>query len=125
MTQDPSNATQNRESAHVLRFRRRERGRPKLEPASWSGPGRDDEAFDDLAAYEQDGVDEENHDDRHRMLMNVIAVFVLTLLLGTGVWIADTITAMEREQDCMMQGLTNCAPIEVPAIVPARTNPVG
>ena len=31
-----------------------------------------------------------------------------------GVWLADTIADMERDQDCMMQGRANCVPIELP-----------
>ncbi len=49
------------------------------------------------------------------MLMNVIAIFIVVLLIGAGVWLADTIAAMEKNQDCMLQGRANCAPIEVPA----------
>ena len=54
---------------------------------------------------------------RHRMLMNVIAVAIVTVLVGIGVWLADTIAEMERDQDCVLQGRQNCAPIEIP-----RTN---
>jgi hypothetical protein len=77
----------------------------------------DDPAVDDLARYEearekQDA--EEIIDYRQRMFMNVIAVAVVTLLVGTGVWLADTIADMERDQDCVMQGRVNCAPIELP-----------
>jgi hypothetical protein len=45
------------------------------------------------------------------MLMNVIAVMIVAALVGVGVWIADTITDMEKTQDCLMQGRQNCAPI--------------
>jgi hypothetical protein len=34
------------------------------------------------------------------------------ILIGLGVWIADTISDMQRAQDCVMQGRQNCAPIE-------------
>ena len=59
---------------------------------------------------EEDG----NIDYRHRMLMNVIAVVVVSVLISAGVWIADTIAAMQKVQDCALQGRQNCAPIEVP-----------
>ncbi len=48
------------------------------------------------------------------MRMNVIALAVVTFLVGAGVWLADTITDMEKDQDCVMQGRVNCAPIELP-----------
>jgi hypothetical protein len=70
-----------------------------------------DEPVDDLAAFEdEDG----NIDYRHRMLMNVFAVVIVSVLISAGVWIADTIAAMQKVQDCALQGRQNCAPIEVP-----------
>ena len=68
------------------------------------------ETFDDLAQYEEEDV---HIDYRHRMLMNVIAVMIVAALVGVGVWIADTITDMEKTQDCLMQGRQNCAPISM------------
>ena len=43
---------------------------------------------------------------------------VVAVLIGIGVWLADTIADMERDQDCVLQGRQNCAPIEL-AIPPA------
>jgi hypothetical protein len=72
-----------------------------------------DEPVDDLAAFEE----EDGHIDyRHRMLMNVIAVVIVSVLITAGVWIADTIAAMQKAQDCALQGRQNCAPIELPVI---------
>ena len=68
---------------------------------------------DDFAQYEPD-QDEEIVDYRQRTLMNVIALVVLAVLVSTGVWLADAIADIERDQDCMMQGRVNCAPIELP-----------
>ena len=82
-------------------------------PLSPAGPGdASAEPSDDFAAYEQDR--DEVVDYRQRMLMNVIALVIVTLLLGAGVWIADTIADLQRDQDCVMQGRVNCAPIELP-----------
>jgi len=107
-----------RPSAQVLQFRPRERLRERLfagphHPASRPNEPESDLA-DDLAQYEQDQV-EANINYPQRMLMNAIAVAVVTLLIGIGVWLADTIADMERDQDCVLQGRQNCAPIEVPA----------
>ncbi|HXX51923.1 MAG TPA: hypothetical protein VEI98_11650 [Xanthobacteraceae bacterium] len=100
----------------VLRFERRRAGKPLLHfpaighPAiGW--PKSDDD--DDFARYEREP--DERIDYRQRMFMNVIALAVVTLLLGAGVWIADTIAAMEKDHDCLMQGRSNCAPVELPA----------
>jgi len=107
-------------SAQVLQFRPRARlpERPYAASPSLANGGVDHESqlLDDLARYEQDAEDEPiNY--RHRMLMNVMAVVVVTVLVGIGVWLADTIAEMERKQDCVLQGRQNCAPIEIPASI--------
>jgi hypothetical protein len=83
--------------AQILQFRARQRAEPN--GAAHAVEDRDDEPVN----YTQ------------RMLMNVIAIAVVCLLIGVGVWLADTIANMERDQDCVLQGRQNCAPIEVPA----------
>jgi hypothetical protein len=99
--------------AQILQFRPRQRAEPNGAAHAVEDP--DDGALpDDLAAYEQDR-DDEPVNYTQRMLMNVIAIAVVCLLIGVGVWLADTIANMEREQDCVLQGRQNCAPIEVPA----------
>jgi hypothetical protein len=117
LIQDGSQVAQNgpelKQTEHtgqVLHFRPRRRPvRPlfsgSTEPAL-SGTAPDD----DFAEFEQ----EEAINYRQRMLMNVIAVAIVTLLVVVGVWIADTIAEMEKDQDCMLQGRGNCGPIEVP-----------
>jgi hypothetical protein len=97
-------------SGQILSFQLRRRiGSPRHAPIAPDGDG--GEPVDDLAAFE----DEDGHIDyRHRMLMNVIAVVVVSVLISAGVWIADTIAAMQKVQDCALQGRQNCAPIEVP-----------
>ena len=96
------------ESGQILTFRLRRRvGTPRHAPIAPDGG----EPVDDLAAFEE----EDGHIDyRHRMLMNVIAVVIVSVLITAGVWIADTIAAMQKAQDCALQGRQNCAPIEVP-----------
>jgi hypothetical protein len=103
-------AEDERPSAEILQFRPRQR----LGDRAVAGAAAPDEPDlpDDLAQYEQDS-EEEDLNYPHRMLMNVIAVVVVTLLIGLGVWLADTIAKMERDQDCVLQGRQNCAPIEI------------
>jgi hypothetical protein len=100
------------ETGRVLRFRQGRRPGPRAhaDPAA----ARSDPAIpeDDLSKYEQE---DEAIDYRQRMLMNVIAIVIVALLVGSGVWIADTIAEMEKDQDCVLQGRANCAPIEAPA----------
>jgi hypothetical protein len=117
LAQDPPESEETRHSAQVLQFRPRQRSGDHSSAATanlpYAPPAPDGELLDDLAQYEQD-QEEEDLNYPHRMLMNVIAVAVVTLLIGVGVWLADTIADMERDQDCVLQGRQNCAPIEVP-----------
>ncbi len=96
-------------SGRILQFRLR--GRAPVQPPLHAVGGNRPDGIDDLAQYEEDDI---HIDYRHRMLMNVIAVMVVAVLIGAGVWIADTISDMEKTQDCLMQGRQNCAPIVLP-----------
>lgn len=104
-------------TARVLQFRPRVADR--LNSREFPTQLQNDD-FDPLAQYEQeqDQEDDENGNYPRRMLMNGIAVAVVAVLIGIGVWLADTIADMERDQDCVLQGRQNCAPIEL-AIPPA------
>ena len=113
------NTDQTAGTARVLKFERRRTPRPPRIPTPANpAPDREraiadsgEDLADDLARYEEEDA---QVDYRHRMQMNLIAVAIVTALVGAGVWIADTIAAMEKVQDCAMQGRQNCAPIEVP-----------
>jgi hypothetical protein len=47
------------------------------------------------------------------MTMNGLALLVVVLLIAAGVWIADTLALMRKNQDCVLAGRRNCIP-EVP-----------
>lgn len=89
----------------VLRFRPRH-GAPR---AGWRW--RPAEPDDDLAKYERADLYE---DHRHRMLMNVLAIAVILVLMSCGMWLAAKLIEMRDQQDCVLSGRTNCAPITVP-----------
>jgi hypothetical protein len=93
----------------ILKFAPRRPGKPSFAVAT---PQPFEDERDDFARFEQE--QDEPIDYRHRMIMNLIALAILISLVGLGVWIADTISDLQREQDCLMQGRSNCAPIEVP-----------
>jgi hypothetical protein len=103
--------------AQILQFRPRQRATEPSGAAQAAEAASEDALPDDLVASEQDR-DDEPVNYAQRMLMNVIAIAVVCLLIGVGVWLADTIAEMERDQDCVLQGRQNCAPIEVPALSP-------
>jgi len=107
---DQPDPNEPRQSGQILSFRLRRRvGR---QPLRHPAPVPDDaNVVGDLSGYEDE---DRNINYRHRMLMNVIAVLVVSLLIGAGVWIADIIAAMQKAQDCVLQGRQNCAPIQLP-----------
>lgn len=113
MVHDRPDPNEMRQSGQILDFqlRRRIERQPLLHQGQEPVPD-DADPSDDLSRYEEE---DRNINYRQRMLMNVIAVLVVSLLVAAGVWIADTIAAMQKDQDCVLQGRQNCAPIEVPA----------
>ena len=117
LAHDPTETEARAHTAQVLQFRPRARlieraGAERLSPHELLGEPEDDQV-DHLAQYEQDQEEDEYVNYPQRMLMNAIAVVVVGVLIGVGVWLADTIADMERDQDCVLQGRQNCAPIEV------------
>jgi hypothetical protein len=65
---------------------------------------------DDLAKYARGG---ESDDYRHRMIVNAAAFLFVVALIGAGLWLADRMAELRRNQDCALSGRTNCMPIEV------------
>ena len=99
------------EKGRVLPFRPRA-------PRSWNAQLRLRDQMrspvDDLSKYSR-GPDEDNY--RHRMIMNLLAFLVLALIVMCGIWLTNTMAQLRHDQDCVLTGRTNCAPI------PAPTNP--
>jgi hypothetical protein len=69
----------------------------------------------DLEKYEH--APEEPDDFRHRMLMNGLGLAVTIVLIVAGLWIADVMAHMRKDQDCVLTGRKGCTPIDVPAPV--------
>jgi|SRR4029077_11032560 hypothetical protein len=65
---------------------------------------------EDLGKYEHG---EEPDDYRHRMIVNVAAFLAIVALIGIGVWLADTMATMRKNQDCVLSGRRGCSPVEV------------
>jgi hypothetical protein len=84
----------------VVQFRRRPGGAHTAAPPP----------VQDLAKFERGG---EADDYRHRMMVNAAALLFVVALISAGIWLADTMAAMRRNQDCVLAGHRNCAPIEV------------
>jgi len=97
-----------RESPHsndrsrVIGFRRRH---PIVSSRAPSPP-----AVEDLTKYERG---ESPDDYRHRMVVNVVAFVFVIGLIAAGLWLADTMAAMRKNQDCVLSGRRGCTPVEV------------
>jgi hypothetical protein len=57
---------------------------------------------------------EEADDYRHRMIANALAFIACVVLVVVGVWIADTMAQMRKNQDCVLSGRRGCTPVDVP-----------
>ena len=66
----------------------------------------------DLSKYSRGPEDD---DYRHRMMMNLLAFLALSLIIYCGIWIADNMSQRAKNQDCVLIGRTNCAPIPYPS----------
>ncbi|HET7847813.1 MAG TPA: hypothetical protein VFL51_02010 [Pseudolabrys sp.] len=91
----------NEGEARILDFRGRKeriRTRPPAPPVP------------DLGKYESDG---QKDDYRERMIVNVVALVFVVALIGAGLWIAETMAAMRKNQDCVLSGRRGCTPVEV------------
>jgi hypothetical protein len=65
---------------------------------------------EDLTKYE----DRESPDDyRNRMIVNIVAFLFVVALVGAGLWLADTMARMRKDQDCVLSGRRGCTPVEV------------
>ena len=48
------------------------------------------------------------------MLMNALAFAVTIVLIVVGIWIADVMAHMRKDQDCVLTGRSGCTPVDVP-----------
>jgi hypothetical protein len=64
-----------------------------------------------LDRYAQDG---EPDDYRQRMINNGLALAALLILGAIGVWLATSIAELRKNQDCVLSGRRDCAPVVVP-----------
>ena len=90
------------EAGRVLPFRR-----PGTLPTRNTPP-----PASDLGQYER--RPDEPDDYRHRMLMNSLAFVATVILVVVGIWIADVMAQMRKNQDCVLTGRSGCTPVNVP-----------
>ena len=108
MSPSPPSDPNTEPTGQILKFRQRGSlfARPQPRPP-----------VDDLKKYEDEP--ESGPDDyRHRMIMNGLGLLVTILLVVAGVWIADVMAKMRKDQDCVLSGRRGCTPVDVP--IPPR-----
>jgi hypothetical protein len=88
--------------SRVINFRRKRSSLPTHQAAR--------PAVEDLAKYERA---EAPDDYRHRMTVNILAFVFVVALVGAGIWLADTMAAMRKNQDCVLSGRRGCTPVEM------------
>jgi len=94
------------ESDHrVVAFRRDPGGKPAGRQLRESSP------VGDLREFEQTpDID----DYRHRMIINVAAAAFTLMLIFAGLWLADALSVMRKNQDCVLTGRRGCTPVDAP-----------
>ena len=107
MTPDHSNAPD--DDHRVVPFRPRRGG-------AWRWPLRTPPPppVEGLAKYEGGDLDDDDN-YRHRMMVNLAALAFTVVLALAGVWLVIQLADMRKNQDCVLSGRRNCAPIEVKA----------
>ena len=66
----------------------------------------------DLEKFER--APDEPDDFRHRMAMNALGLMATVVLIVTGIWIADVMAHMRKDQDCVLIGRSGCTRVDVP-----------
>jgi hypothetical protein len=69
-------------------------------------------AVPDLEKFER--ATGEPDDFRHRMTMNALGLAATIALVVTGIWIADVMAHMRKDQDCVLTGRPGCTHIDAP-----------
>ena len=88
--------------------------RPRIPGASGGAhPHPAGSAVEGLEKYE--GGEEQEDTYRHRMMVNLAALAFTIVLALAGVWLAIQIADLRKNQDCVLSGRRDCAPIDVNA----------
>jgi hypothetical protein len=106
MSQQP---TKDEDSDRILPFRSRgsRSWNEKVRlPDRWCSPVRD------LSKYSR-GPEEDDYP--HQMFMNLLAFLVLSVIVGCGIWLADSMSERKKDQDCGQISRIYCVPIPGPS----------
>ena len=71
--------------------------------------------WDGLVSHTGVFVRYEGRDEREADETKAHTFLVLAVIVYCGIWLANTMSQMRKDQDCALIGRRNCAPIDVPA----------
>lgn len=80
--------------------RQKEAGKPDLDQADVA----------DLRKYERSA---EPDDYPRRMMINIVAFAFIVVLTLAGIWLADQMALLRKQQDCALSGRRNCAELDL------------
>lgn len=100
------------QDGRVLAFRRPIAGAARNQPPVRQAPPALASPFQDMGKYERTGIEPDDY--RHRMIVNLVGFGVCILLIVAGVWLANKLAELRRDQDCVLSGRPNCAHISIP-----------
>ncbi len=105
-------ADRNNPAGRILLFPTRNSPRKELNRTflGAKGSGGPDTSVGDLSKYERG---DQADDYPRRMIINSIAFVFIIMLTLAGVWLAETMAALRKNQDCALSGRRDCAPVAV------------
>ena len=106
----PNTPPADNERGRIVPFQRHGQARPRV-------PQVPEAPVEDVGKYARS---EEPDNYRQRMINNGLALAFCIVLVAIGVWLANTIAEMRRNQDCVLSGRRNCAQVIVPPADPAK-----
>ena len=77
-------------------------------PGAGKNHGEERAAIGDLSEYERSN---QADDYPRRMIINAIAFAFILMLTIAGVWLAETMAMLQKNQDCALSGRRNCMDI--------------
>jgi hypothetical protein len=105
-------ADQNEANGRVIFFPRRSWQRKRRAFATRRRPGNDPATVGDLSHFEQgDGID----DYARRMVVNALAFAFIVMLTVAGLWIAERMAQLRKNEDCALSGRRDCADLGLAA----------
>jgi len=103
---DTVNHSSSKPEGRILPFRSRSRSLLAARNAPNTPSIPDLERFEHAA--------DEPDDYRHRMIMNGLGLVVTVVLIVGGLWIAEVMAQMRKNQDCVLSGRPGCTPVNAP-----------